>query len=66
MSYFAHKRLITVHDSLFILIVFKVRNHIIVLNSASFSVGERPFQTVADFNPRPVILRGDQQQNSVI
>ena len=47
---------IALHDAFFVLALFKVGQHLLVLDPSRQSVGQNAFQTVTDFDPRLSVI----------
>ena len=47
---------IALHDAFFVLALFKVGQHLLVLDPSRQAVGQNAFQTVTDFDPRLSVI----------
>ena len=58
--------LIALQNTLAVITVLEVRNHILVLDASGKTVRQRAFQTIANFNARASVLDGDDNERTVI
>ena len=63
---FGCSSLIALQNTLAVITVLEVRNHILVLDASGKTVRQRAFQTVAYFNARASVLNGDDNERTVI